>query len=216
MNKIFVIGFPKCGTTSIHDSLLNAGIKSSHWQIPAKDNFEVNKSGPRQVSPIGCLIKKAKQEGNKLLYYLNGYEAFTQMDANFLYKNNSKLFCYYPQLEDVPTFDIEYPNSRFIFNDRKISNWIRSLINWAPNKKSKLNYKDVIKISDIPGLPRGKGDDEDLKRWYLWHKNNMIDYFKHKDNFLVFNIEKDPAQKLGDFLEIKNFVFLHSNKTKII
>jgi len=30
--KIFQIGFNKCGTTSIHQFLLNNGIRSVHWE----------------------------------------------------------------------------------------------------------------------------------------------------------------------------------------
>jgi hypothetical protein len=41
----------------------------------------------------------------------------------------------------------------------------------------------------------------------------MIDFFKNKDNFLIFNIELDSGDKLAEFLEIKNFSWLHENKS---
>lgn len=206
-NKIFVIGFPKCGTTSIHNSLINVGIKSCHWHIEIGPKCEL--TGLTNVSPVGCLIKKAKKEKKELLFYLNDYQAFTQLDANFLHSGN-KLFSYYPQIEDTIFLDKSYPNSKFIFNYRNTSNWIRSLDNWLSGGVS---YREVIKMSDIPGLPIGLGSDQDLINWYYWHKNNMIDYFKNKNNFILFNIESDNPQKLGDFLGFNNFTFFHSNKT---
>lgn len=205
MNKIFVIGFPKCGTTSIHDSLLKSRIKSIHWgedwvyERPYKLDEIIN-------GLVGCLIEKAKKEKKDLLHYLDNYKAITQMEVCY----NSDC-CYWPQLVDVPALDKQYPNSKFIFNNRDIKNWLKSITKWKINSWPSL--RDRIKDCDLPGLPAGRGSDEDLESWYNWHKQNMVDYFYGKDNFIIFDIEKDAQEKLGEFLEIKDFIFFHSNKS---
>jgi hypothetical protein len=203
MNKIFVIGFPKSGTTSIHASLTTHNISVIHW-------------GDDPINPkviVGLKIREAKNQNKKLLSYLDEYQAFTQMET-CIDKNR----CYWPQLVDVPLLKEQYPNSKFIFNDRIIEKWIGSLQKWnivcGPfREKGESLIERMIRL-DIPGLPAGKGkNEEELKQWYIAHKNNMIDFFKHDDNFIVFNIETDHGQKLGDFLEIKDFIWQHHHKS---
>jgi hypothetical protein len=41
----------------------------------------------------------------------------------------------------------------------------------------------------------------------------MMDFFKNKDYFLIFNIELDSGDKLAEFLEIQNFSWFHTNKS---
>lgn len=195
-NKIFVIGFPKCGTTSLQESFSRINISSVHWA----DSVSLH-----SISLVAFNIEKAKKESLPLLTHLNRYQAFTQMEA-CIYD-----YCYWPQLLDVPTLDEQYPNSKFILNDRDIQKWINSVTKWSALGQ---NLRERFVKFDIPGLPKGKGkEDKDLENWYLWHKNNMIDYFKKKDNFIIFDIEKDEPKKLGDFLGIKDFVLLHLNKS---
>jgi hypothetical protein len=199
MNKIFVIGFPKSGTSSIQTSLTNAGVLSIHW-------------GKGGIS-VGKCIEESKEKNEPLLSKLDLYQAFTQMETCI-----DEHRCYWPQLVDVPLLNQQYPNSKFIFNDRNIDNWLKSLHNWNINvgpirEKGESLIERIIKL-DIPGLPKNKGKtDDELKSWYLQHKNNMIDFFKNKDNFLLFNIELDSGDKLADFLEIQNFSWCHKNKS---
>jgi hypothetical protein len=199
MNKIFVIGFPKSGTTSIQESLTAAGISSVHWGV--NDIF------------VGTSIQKAKNQNKPLLSEINVYQAFTQMETCI-----DKDRCYWPQLIDIPLLDQQYPNSKFIFNDRNIDNWVRSLREWNINtgpirQKGQSLIERIIRLN-IPGLPRGKGKtDEELKYWYLEHKNNMMDFFQYKSNFTIFDIELDSGDKLAEFLEIQNFSWCHKNKS---
>jgi hypothetical protein len=211
MNKIFIIGFPKSGTTSIHASLASAGISAVHW---ATDNMLPIRSPYKII--VGTSIKKAKDQNKSLLSELNAYQAFTQMETCMDEDN-----CYWPQLIDVPTLHQQYPDSRFIFNDRKIDSWIKSLRNWnittGPiRQKGHSLIERIIKL-DVPGLPSGKGGtDQELKNWYIQHKNNMLDFFKNKDNFILFNIETNSGNKLGEFLNIPNLTWRHLHKSHYI
>lgn len=221
MERIFLIGFPKVGTTSLHYAFKSVGYNSIHWapdwywdpyyDIHGNKLKEPNsiRSGSDTLTLLnGYRIKKAKEEKKNLLHYLSEFNAFTQMDATM-----PPLFSYWPQLEDVPTLREQYPDGKFIFNDRILDKWVVSVTNWRPNGW-KNTLRERIVESDLPGLPLGVGEkDEDIKKWYLWHKNNMIDYFKNKNNFIVFNIEQDSHKKLEEFLGVKNLVINHINKS---
>src|SRR4051794_21472602 len=65
--SIFVIGFPKSGTTSIHEALEKAGLRSAHWTVESGEY-------------CGELIYRAHGEGKNPLAYLMDYDAITQAD----------------------------------------------------------------------------------------------------------------------------------------
>jgi hypothetical protein len=202
--KIFVVGFPKAGTTSIHYSLIKAGIKSNHWawyNCPSDLAYVKRFSVP--AAPVGMLIKRAKEENLPLLHYLSEFDAFTQMDVSLNEELN-----YWPQMEDISTLDAQYPGSKFIFNDRPMEKWLKSVIHWGTLRRR-------LGKLDIPGLPLRVGYlNRELINWYNWHKNNMINYFKGRDNFIIFNIENDSPQKLADFLGLESIVWSQRNKSK--
>jgi len=208
MSKIFVIGFPKAGTSSIEYACKCAGLKALHW---AKYNLRRSEMHFCHVfrhhmpaSSVGMLIKMAKEDGLPLLYYLSGFDAFTQMDVSL-----SDKLSYWPQLVDVPLLDQQYPNSKFIFNTRPMHKWISSVNRWG-------NMKQRLTRLDLPGLPKGVGSkDEELVAWNHWHMNNMLDYFTgHEEKLLVFDIENDDPIKLANFIGIQNIVWEQKNKNK--
>ena len=94
--KIFIVGFPKAGTSSIQYALQKAKIPSIHWaryNLPngLRHFGHVLRSGS-PAAAVGVLMNWAKKDGLPLLSYLNEYDAFTQMDIslnkklNFLYE----------------------------------------------------------------------------------------------------------------------------------
>ena len=110
INKIFQIGFNKCGTCSIHSLFKNyAMLPSIHW-----DDGNLAKTIHHNI-----------QTGEHLP--LDGYDqyiVYTDMEC-FTYDNNDLVhICIAPEYFDI--LDINYPNSIFIFNTRPIDNWIKS------------------------------------------------------------------------------------------
>jgi len=204
--KIFIVGFPKAGTSSIQYALQKAKIPSIHWaryNLPngLRHLGHLYRKGQPAAS-VGALIDWAKKDGIPLLSYLNDYDAFTQMDISL-----NKTLNFWPQLTDVPTLNEQYPNSKFIFNTRPIHKWINSVNNWG-------NLRKRLTRLDIPGLPSGKGDkDTHLEDWHNWHLENIKQFFTDKpDQLIVFDIENDNPKKLAKFLGIKNMVWEHKNK----
>lgn len=202
-NKIFNVGFPKAGTCSIQHSLECANIKSVHWAINVKNReylHHVDRYKPSLVC-IGTLIQWAKKENLPLLHYLPEFDAFTQMDVNLSQDLN-----YWPQFEDIPVLDQQYPGSKFIFNTRPLDRWISSVNRWYTMRR---RLTDL----EIPGLPKGIGGlDKHLMDWHNWHQQNMLDYFGgENEKFIIFDIEKDDPQKLAGFLGIENMVWERKN-----
>lgn len=105
MNKIFQIGFNKCGTTSLHNFFLNNRLKSIHW-----DN--------------GRLAKKMKLNFDSGLPILTGYEkydCFTDMESQ-----SDNIFIYLTHYKEL---DRQYPGSKFILNIRNREDWVESRLN---------------------------------------------------------------------------------------
>jgi Sulfotransferase domain len=100
MNKIFQIGFHRCGTRTLYHFFHDNGIKSCHWEN-------------------GDLAKKIYfnyYHSNKLLYGYDNYVFFSDMEAF----TNLHAFKFYK------LFNIQYPNSKFILNIRNVDDWILS------------------------------------------------------------------------------------------
>ena len=209
--KIFIVGFPKAGTSSIQNALKNANISSVHWaryNLPShlRHLGHINRFGHPAAS-VGVLIDWAKKDNQPLLTYLNDYDAFTQMDISLNKKLN-----FWPQLTDIPLLDKQYPNSKFVFNTRPIKKWISSVNRWG-------NLRKRLTKLEIPGLPAGKGsEDRHLEDWHNEHLEKTTRYFSDQPpgKLIVFDIENDNPKKLARFLGIKDMVWEHKNKSKKI
>jgi hypothetical protein len=105
VNKIFQIGFNKCGTKSIHRFLSGNGLRSVHWDG-------------------GNLAKKIHDNhmnGRSLLQGYEHFDCFTDME-------DVDLGLYIPVLY-FKELDRQYPGSKFILNIRPVENWITSRLN---------------------------------------------------------------------------------------
>jgi Sulfotransferase domain len=118
-NKIFIIGFNKTGTRTLHHYFKNNNIPSIHWDqgilaIKMDQNF------------------KSKQ---KLLKGYNNYIVYSDMEHS-----KKQIYAhvkYYKQL------DKQYPGSKFILNIRNVDNWINSRNN------HKTYTADICKILNL-------------------------------------------------------------------
>lgn len=106
--KIFVIGFNKCGTTSLHRFFQRNGIRSAHFRADRG-----------HIGPLFSLNHLKKRD---MLSNLMKYAAFSDMcfHTEDAWIEANKYF---------PDFHAQYPRALFIFNDRPVENWIRSRVN---------------------------------------------------------------------------------------
>jgi hypothetical protein len=105
VNKIFQIGFNKCGTVSIYHFFKENGLKCIHWDMGMLANT----------------IQRNHKNNEPLLTSYEKYDVFTDMEN--VSQNLFSHVAYYKEL------DAQYPGSKFILNIRPIDNWIQSRVN---------------------------------------------------------------------------------------
>ena len=115
-NKIFQIGFNKCGTSSLHYLFQNSGYKSLHYR---------NGNIARQIF-LNITI------GVPILNRLDEFDCFTDMEAASL---NIYAYKYFEQLYT------EYKNGYFILNTRNKNDWLKSRSNHKNGRLFHLSKK---------------------------------------------------------------------------
>lgn len=187
--EVFLLGFPKSGTSTFHRALNLSGFNSVHWQT---------RNNKRSDEFVGKLIYESYFSGeDPLKKVINfGYDCVTQSDVCI----PNKKINFWPILDYGLLLCIAkyHPECKFIYNYRVPKKIINSINNWGDLRKR-------ITLSDISGLPTGYGNkDSDLLLWINNHYLCCRKLFKNYNNFLVIDIESEDAQlQLSDFLNVK-------------
>lgn len=215
---VFVVGLPKCGTTSLQFALESAGYGAVHCYAPKP-------WGPEGADRfLGHLMMKAWGQGREPLHLLpNWVNAITQMDCWWIEeepvetevatgnsdpdrplethkiqptaqdgtsrKFKKKSYGLFPQITLLEELDTRYPDAKFILNVRETKEWLRS-------SKAYGCFWGVLVDADIPGLPHGVGaDDQDLANWYESHIERVRCHFADRESskFLEIALEEGDA-----------------------
>tara|TARA_B100002019_G_scaffold126423_1_gene108867 strand:+ start:1740 stop:2318 length:579 start_codon:yes stop_codon:yes gene_type:complete len=189
-NKIFQIGFNKCGTTSIFHVFkkhCTTDLKCIHW-----DNGKV----AREIH-FNTINNKLP-----ILGQYESYDVFTDMEDGD--SNNLRL----AHRDHFKVLDKCYPRSAFILNTRPIDEWIQSRITHIKGKFIKY-HAQVNGVSEF----------EMIKIWKYWwyeHIKNVEEYFTGRNNLLRYDIRMDDFSKFKDFFKDLEFTIDElpkSNKT---
>lgn len=210
MNKIFQIGFNKCGTTSLYDlfsEYTNPKIKCVHWDY-------------------GKLALSIKNNLNQNIAALSSYEDFVFFSDMESYSFSDGQYRYDFLFKYFDVLDNQYPKSKFILNTRDINKWIISRLNHINDYIIKNNTLEIIdgrepyyisymksfKIKDLSDLVLAWTNE-----WYE-HHNIVMNYFKDRPkDLLVFNIDTDNLDKIKSFFPQIQFLsnkLPHSHKTQ--
>jgi hypothetical protein len=172
MNKLFIIGLPRTGTTSISVALLSYGFKVAHTAY-TKHAFE-----------LADVISDA------------------------------------PCFSDYPQLDRLFPDSKFVYLDRAIEQWVPSMYmllkKMHPHLDPKTGYLNpVLKRSfqQIFNLSSSLSDslsgkdkpftEQHLADCYQRHQKAVFDYFSGRYDFLSINLSHpDSLATLLQFLAI--------------
>lgn len=164
MNKLFIIGLPRTGTTSISVALLDYGFKVAHTAY-TKRAFEL----ADVISDAPC-------------------------------------FCDYQQLDKL------FPNSKFVYLERALENWVPSiqmLLNkMLPELTPKMGYLNpVLKRSMNRTFDLLTTTDplnkQHLEACYLSHQQEVFKYFTNRNSLLKIDISHiESLKKLLGFLDI--------------
>lgn len=194
-SRIFVVGLPKAGTTSLDALLKGAGYNSCHQRcIPGRLDVDRICTNYRNHLP--------------LLKDFDEFDAFTQLDLLWDC-NNAKLSCRincWPQLTFIRELDEQYPGSKFILNTRNVANHVDSIKRWD-------RLGDRIDKNPVPFLMHdNKTLETRLADWIVSHNNFIRRYFANSERMIEVDIE-DPVsagRRLSEFLNI-NATFPHAN-----
>lgn len=103
--KIFVIGFNKCGTSTLHGFFTASGIRSVHW----------SQKGVNLAARMALNISKSRP----VLDGIGGFTAYSDLcfQTNFAWIEAAEFF---------REFHRDHPDAYFLLNDRDIDHWIAS------------------------------------------------------------------------------------------
>eukprot|EP00434_Breviolum_minutum_P045541 symbB.v1.2.040855.t1/scaffold7597.1/size11358/2 len=197
---VVVLGMPKCGTTSLHESFLKAGFRSVHWAMDAgkssKEDTRLRLYGEgADERLIGQMIAKAVRQGLPPFAFLpSEVNAFAEMNGCYwTSKRKDAVQAYFPQMQHLRELRDAYPDAYFILNTRKPEDWVKSV-----DKHNDMRLRFIQ--ADLPGLPKGCGErDEDLLEWVTQHHKRVMDELR-QHNLLCFNIDLHGAEELSTFL----------------
>lgn len=184
-DKIFLISFNKCATSTFHWFMHSNGVSSAHWV--AKGNVNIAQT----------MMDNIKSK-NDILYGLESYTAFS--DLCFL---DPPL-----HIEPYHLFEYlykQYPESKYIFFDRPLEDWIRSRKDHGLLPR----YKKIYNL---------KTDEDAFDNWredYISHKSNVLSMLEGKSNFLYYDIMNDDVSKIIDFLPEHNLDATHWTKKNV-
>ncbi|MDR9409546.1 MAG: sulfotransferase [Balneolaceae bacterium] len=116
-------------------------------------------------------------------------------------------FMFYKELYEV------HPNAYFILTVRPEENWIQSVVNHFGNRDNSPYHEWIYGHAD----PRT--NEETYLQTYQEHNRSVKDFFKHKSNFIVFNLkENDKWEKLCAFLGVPepkiSFPYVNTSKSR--
>jgi len=169
--KIFFIGFNKCGTTAIHHFLHYQGIRSAHRKV---GNEILTEQIERRLSSPADLKR-----------YLSRWTAYSDLilSSEELMIDGHRHFRLFHHL---------FPNAYFVLNDRDIEAWIASLMR---HREGELFRRSM----NFHGLDED-GMKELWRAHHASHMAAVKEHFGASPRFLHFRIDTDPVEILVNFL----------------
>lgn len=169
--KIFLIGFNKCGTTTIHHYFAANGIRSVHW--------DKGRLARRVFHNIAC--------GDALLAGYENFDAFTDME----YLDHQGA-CHLEAYKLFPYFAAQYPDAVFILNTRNREAWIRSRLRQPTYAARARKYHGVASDHALADIWRAD--------WDRHHQRVAAFFSRGTYRFLVCHIETDLPHLLEESL----------------
>ena len=171
---VFIIGFNKCGTRTLHQFFQKNGFPSVHG---GSCHLAIHMT-------LNCI------QGRRVFF---GYDEKFRVFSDLTFLNNRISI---EANSFFRTMDKDYPGSFFIYNTRNIQKWIASRLRHVGLSGSFLErYCNVLQTSDQNVV---------VDRWIeerTRFERDLNDYFGESDRLLVLDIESDqPAKLISSFL----------------
>jgi len=192
--RIFQIGFNRCGTTTFIRFFQANNLKCLHWGRGS----------------IAAGIEAARLEGKPLLFYVDGYFAYGDMEFVEVESESKKLLKKKPfrrlyknlpkdnltpiyAFENFRELDKQYPGSKFILNTRNVEDWINSRIRFLERGYFYCKHGDRFHSSQ-------EALNQCWREHWDEHTSNVREYFSNRpEDLLEFDLDKDGPEKIADF-----------------
>jgi hypothetical protein len=192
--RIFQIGFNRCGTTTLIRFFQANNLKCLHWGRGS----------------IAAGIEAARLEGKPLLFYVDGYFAYGDMEFVEVESESKKLLKKKPfrrlyknlpkynltpiyAFENFRELDKQYPGSKFILNTRNVEDWINSRIRFLERGYFYCKHGDRFHSSQ-------EALNQCWREHWDEHTSNVREYFSNRpEDLLEFDLDKDGPEKIADF-----------------
>ncbi|CAJ1415591.1 unnamed protein product [Effrenium voratum] len=125
LRPVVVLGLPKCGTTSLNDAFVAAGLRSVHWALDVGKNSKNDKQlrewgTGSEERLVGRLIQSAVMQNKPPFSLLPQVDAFAEI--NGLYwadRKKESVRAFFPQVQYLQHLLQAYPDAHFILNVRE-------------------------------------------------------------------------------------------------
>jgi len=173
--KVFFIGFNKTATTAFHKLFLDSGYKSYHHKKNKKKYLaKIIHENYLNNDPILKTIDDADCYSDLVYSTHDEY-----IEANSFYKEIFR----------------EYPNSYYVLQTRNIDNWICSRLKHIGTESFAYRVCNVLDITERELI-------DYWKNLYSSRVSEIINFYKNKSNFIIFDIDNDEITKLTQFLSV--------------
>lgn len=167
-NRVFQIGFNKCGTRTLHRFFELNGFRAVHW-----DGGRLARTMFRNLA-----------NGDRLIEGYERFEAFSDME--FITRAFAfEAFKLFPRLAD------EFPDALFLLNTRDREDWIRSRFEHRDGVYAR-TWKAVLNVSDDAGLA-----DRWRAEWDRHHDRVERFFAGGHRRFLKFEIGRDSPDLIA-------------------
>lgn len=173
--KLFNLGFPKSGTSTVDRALLEAGLRTAHWEVP--------EPGPGYIGP--AIYRRYFERVDPLLD-LTSFDAVSQADFQS-YKQS-----FWPQMDFALIRQILHfhPECRLVLVRRNPSKIADSIVKWGDMQRR-------LAATGAPGLPIGYATDrENLIRWITGHYAVCRGVLGNFKGYFEIDIESPDAREI--------------------
>ena len=212
--RIFIIGLPKAGTTSVAKFFQSGGFRTCDYmcEFPKPPHLESRgflkqhfREGKKDI-PVGVCMLDAIRKGLPPIASCGDFQVYGEMD--YLRPLHPHRTCTLPQIEMLEDIHQEHPDAVFILNTRQVQNWTHSVMNWPPYahrrrrmhtrimqckagpltervlQKEKNNDDEWTPMS----LPQAK-QEELMMTWYCEHMDRIRHFAQSHPSHILLEID---------------------------
>lgn len=172
---VFVIGFSKCGTSSIHARFAALGLSSVHHTCPVTN------------TPVALTMKRNIDSGEHPLNGLERYDAFTDL-VYLTHDEHIEAFKFYQ------VFLTSIPDAKFILNTRDKDDWIESCADHS---------RLFERLKSVYGYQSEEQVRSHLSADWDHHIEKVVATIP-AEQLLLFDVKKDVGREIDLFLGIKS------------